>query len=85
MPKLTVEAVETAEGRVSAAIPMVELIVKMARDDVPNAVEAGRALERIADQAVSVIAMLEHGRKGRDIELHVIPTGAGGDDAAGDP
>ena len=70
-------AVATPAERVEAAIPMVEMIAEMAREDCSNAVEAGRQLERIADQAGHVLHLLHHGREAVEVVLDFVPTGGG--------
>ena len=51
------------------------MIAEMAREDCANAVEAGRRLERIADQAGHVLHLLHHGREAVEVILEFVPTG----------
>ena len=78
-------AVVTPEERIEAAIPMVKTIVTMARDDISNPVEAGRQLERIADQAAAVERLLTHGHEPVEGVIELIGTGRGESEHDDDP
>ena len=73
-------AVVTPAERIEAAIPMADLIAKMSQEDCPNAVEAGRQLERITCQARALRDLLEHGRPAHEIELVPVSTDPDDDD-----
>ena len=72
-----IPAVETSEEKVEAAKIAVQGIRDMARADCPNAVEAGRQLERIADRAADLLNLLVHGRDAAQVATIIFDDGDG--------
>ena len=53
----------TPQERIDAAVPALRLIQECAREEVRDAVTAGRHLERIAADLDAVLRLLAHGER----------------------